>query len=46
MSHLKNRLLVSLIALAFALVTVACTADDRPDNTSPDGSVTTEPVGS
>ncbi|MEX2323032.1 MAG: hypothetical protein WEA29_04600 [Acidimicrobiia bacterium] len=46
MPDLKKRLMIPLLTLALSLATVACADNDRPDNTSPGDSDTTEPVGS
>jgi hypothetical protein len=46
MLDLRKRLMIPLITVLLSLATVACATNDRPGNTSPGESSTTEPVGS
>ena len=46
MSDLKKRVVSVLLGVVLALTLVACNDDDPPNTTSPDGTGTTEPVGS
>jgi len=46
MPAIKNRIIAGSLGLVLALGLTACSADEDTPNPSPDGTNTTEPVGS